>query len=84
MVLEYAQYGSMENYLESQNCPGELEDDHLVQLAFDCVKGMVYLQSRNIIHRDLASRNVLIDSAKHAKVRCRDDIYMSDVTYVSR
>lgn len=68
MVLEFAQYGSMEHYLNSQNSPADLSDKHLIQLAFDCVKGMVYLQSRNIIHRDLAARNGLIDSAKHAKV----------------
>eukprot|EP01117_Protostelium_nocturnum_P017460 TRINITY_DN7104_c0_g1_i2.p1 TRINITY_DN7104_c0_g1~~TRINITY_DN7104_c0_g1_i2.p1 ORF type:complete len:276 (-),score=73.40 TRINITY_DN7104_c0_g1_i2:110-937(-) len=30
-------------------------------MCFDVVKGMLYLQSKGIIHRDLASRNLLLD-----------------------
>ncbi len=37
-------------------------------LALDCAEGLAYLASKNFVHLDVAARNVLIDSERHAKI----------------
>jgi serine/threonine protein kinase len=44
------------------------EQFHPIKIAIDIAKGMQYLQSLKLIHRDLKSLNVLIDEKWNAKV----------------
>ena len=41
---------------------------HQISVALQCATGMEYLSSRGLIHGDLASRNVLIDSKLQIKI----------------
>ena len=68
MVLEFAEFGSLEEFLNNTRHRNDLSDNDLIRLCFDCVKGMIFLSRKGIIHRDLAARNVLVDGTKHAKV----------------
>ncbi|KAF0717407.1 Aste57867_2308 [Aphanomyces stellatus] len=67
LVVEFMDRGDLKDYLRKYS-----RHDFLwpakVQCAMDVVHGLVYLHSQRIIHRDLKSRNVLLDSTKPAKL----------------
>ena len=64
VVLEYAELGNLRDFLRKYRKPGvvehELTHSNLVDFGGQVCKGMDYLHSRNVVHRDLASRNVLV------------------------
>eukprot|EP01105_Mastigella_eilhardi_P020286 TRINITY_DN481_c0_g1_i8.p1 TRINITY_DN481_c0_g1~~TRINITY_DN481_c0_g1_i8.p1 ORF type:complete len:856 (+),score=101.89 TRINITY_DN481_c0_g1_i8:152-2569(+) len=57
MVTEFMPLKSLSGLFTER--PNLLHYPHLVRLAKDACSGMVYLSSLNIIHRDLACRNLL-------------------------
>jgi hypothetical protein len=64
VVLEYCEHGSLSSYLDKT----QLDVDTKRMIALDCAEGLAYLASKNFVHRDVAARNVLIDSERHAKI----------------
>ena len=46
----------------------KLSTNDLVSFAYQISRGLEYLASRNIIHRDIAARNILVSKYKIAKV----------------
>lgn len=70
MVLEYVDRGSLDRYLSENE--GDLSDNSLLRMVFDVIKGMIYLQTKKIIHRDIAARNMLVDDGGVVKVTTRD------------
>jgi serine/threonine protein kinase len=65
MVLEWMPGGSLSDELYRHN---RLSATQLSKVAFDVARGMRFLHSRRIIHRDLKSPNVLLDADGHAKI----------------
>ncbi|OQR81478.1 kinase [Thraustotheca clavata] len=67
LVTEFMDGGDLRNRL--QNGP-PLSWQQKLQVALDISEGLVYLHTLNptIIHRDLKSRNVLLNSKSHAKI----------------
>ncbi|CAK4115121.1 unnamed protein product [Aphanomyces euteiches] len=60
-VMEFMDSGDLKNYLDSHKKLSWAEKIlHLLCIA----EGLVYLHSIDIIHRDIKSRNVLLDSTK--------------------
>jgi serine/threonine protein kinase len=67
MVIEYMPKTSLYKVLQDQSetLPW---NPTLYTIASDIVKGLAYLHSQKIIHRDLKSLNILLGSDYHAKI----------------
>lgn len=66
IVTEYMPGGNLYNYLH-KNC-NVLKFSQLLKFAIDICKGMEYLHQNNIIHRDLKTANLLMDTHNVVKV----------------
>ncbi|EQC33105.1 TKL protein kinase [Saprolegnia diclina VS20] len=66
-VLEYMNMGDLRDYLANHK-PNEFSWSAKISCIHSIVYALVYLHSMQIIHRDLKSRNVLLDSAKGTKL----------------
>ncbi|PRP85052.1 putative LRR receptor-like serine/threonine-protein kinase [Planoprotostelium fungivorum] len=68
MVLEYAELGALDGFLRDRKNANRLSNNDLLLMIFSLVKGMMYLQHRGVIHRDLATRNLLLDKSLNVKI----------------
>ncbi|NXJ86535.1 JAK3 kinase, partial [Trogon melanurus] len=66
LVMEYLPNGCLRDYLQ-KNQP-RLDHGTLLLYAWQICKGMEYLGTRRCLHRDLASRNILVESETHVKI----------------
>jgi protein-serine/threonine kinase len=63
-VMEYCQYGDLHGLVEKQYLKGE---DNLC-LFKQLVRGVAYLHSNGIAHRDIKLENLLLDADGHLKI----------------
>ncbi|XP_028763682.1 serine/threonine-protein kinase STY46 isoform X1 [Neltuma alba] len=66
IVTEYMPGGSLYDYLHKNH--NMLDLSQLLKFAIDVCKGMEYLHRNNIIHRDLKTANLLMDTHDVVKV----------------
>lgn len=66
LVTEYLSNGSVRELLDDKDII--IEPEHIRKFLIDSCKGMTYLHSRKIIHRDLKTHNLLIDNNWNVKV----------------
>lgn len=66
IITEYMPGGSLYNYLHRSKKALKLSE--LLKFAIDVSKGMEYLHLNDIIHRDLKSANLLMDTLQVVKV----------------
>lgn len=66
IVTEFMPGGSLYDHLHKNH--NKLELSQLLKCAIDVSKGMEYLHENNIIHRDLKTANLLMDSHNVVKV----------------
>ncbi|KAG6671633.1 hypothetical protein I3843_16G014400 [Carya illinoinensis] len=66
IITEYMPGGSLYDYLHKNH--NILELPQLLKFAIDVSKGMEYLHQNNIIHRDLKTANLLMDTHNVIKV----------------
>ena len=72
IVMEYMEYGDLSQFLAKQHVipchppksSNEISAQMLLTMAIQIASGMSYLASFNYVHRDLATRNCLVN-AKH-------------------
>uniref|UniRef100_A0A6B2L7C1 Protein kinase domain-containing protein n=1 Tax=Arcella intermedia TaxID=1963864 RepID=A0A6B2L7C1_9EUKA len=66
LVTEFISRGSLYGILHNKSIL--ISPEHVRRMALDACKGMEYLHSARIIHRDLKSHNLLVDKAWAIKV----------------
>ncbi|EXX64193.1 kinase-like protein [Rhizophagus irregularis] len=64
LVLEYANGGNLREYLSNKERFGSLRWKDKIQMALDITCGLKCLHSKEIIHRDLHSKNILVNDGK--------------------
>ncbi|KNC52758.1 TKL protein kinase [Thecamonas trahens ATCC 50062] len=66
IVTEFCALGSLYDLLHESDT--EFDDDLIFRCVIDSLRGMTYLHSCNIIHRDLKTQNLLVDANWNIKV----------------
>ncbi|KAK3406688.1 hypothetical protein EUGRSUZ_K02846 [Eucalyptus grandis] len=67
IITEYMAGGSLRKYLQHQE-PHSVPLNIVLKLALEIARGMKYLHSQRILHRDLKSENVLLGDDMSVKV----------------
>ncbi|NXU92683.1 JAK3 kinase, partial [Xiphorhynchus elegans] len=66
LVMEFLPNGCLRDYLQKNQT--RLDHRALLLYAWQICKGMEYLGAQRCVHRDLASRNILVESETHVKI----------------
>ncbi|KAI5539558.1 protein kinase protein [Trichomonas vaginalis G3] len=66
LIIELLQNGSLADFLK--NRPNELTPTDKTLITIDVARGMHYIHEKMLIHRDLKSFNILLDSNKRARI----------------
>ncbi|XP_072106031.1 tyrosine-protein kinase JAK2-like isoform X2 [Mobula birostris] len=66
LIMEYLPHGSLRDYLQKNR--HSLDHKRLLLYASQICKGMEYLGSKRYVHRDLATRNILVKSGTCVKI----------------
>ncbi|CBI34936.3 hypothetical protein AAG906_023234 [Vitis piasezkii] len=67
VVVEYLPGGALKSYL-IKNHRRKLAFKVVVQLALDLARGLSYLHSKKIVHRDVKTENMLLDKTRTLKI----------------
>ncbi|KAK6133268.1 hypothetical protein DH2020_033029 [Rehmannia glutinosa] len=67
IITEYMSQGTLRMYLNKKE-PYSLSVETILRLALDISRGMEYLHSQGVIHRDLKSNNLLLNDEMRVKV----------------
>uniref|UniRef100_A0A0N5AKL1 Protein kinase domain-containing protein n=1 Tax=Syphacia muris TaxID=451379 RepID=A0A0N5AKL1_9BILA len=74
LVVEYCCNGDLLHYVRNnkqtftEGTNAEFQIKNLVSLAWQISDGLYYLNSKDIVHRDIAARNILLDDSFVAKI----------------
>lgn len=69
LIVQFAEKGALNSMLKSAKAKGRtLAQGLRLRMSLDCAAGLAYLQSLGFVHRDVAARNVLVDSAYACKI----------------
>ncbi|CAN8253526.1 unnamed protein product [Cochlearia groenlandica] len=67
VVVEYLQGGALKSFL-IKNRRRKLAFKVVVQIALDLARGLSYLHSQKIVHRDVKTENMLLDKTRTVKI----------------
>ncbi|CAK7328081.1 unnamed protein product [Dovyalis caffra] len=67
VVVEYCPGGALKSYL-IKNRRRKLAFKVVMQLALDLARGLSYLHSKKIVHRDVKTENMLLDKTRTVKI----------------
>lgn len=66
VVMEYMEGGPLNEIIDHHH--QHMKESHIAGIVFETLKGIHHLHSKNIIHRDIKSDNVLLDRQGHVKL----------------
>ncbi|EGD72740.1 TK protein kinase [Salpingoeca rosetta] len=74
LIMEFLQGGNLRDYLRTATATPQLLPTwgQLLHACICIADGMAYLASRNVVHRDLACRNVLVGASLQEDVKISD------------
>ncbi|KAI9635497.1 kinase-like domain-containing protein [Dioszegia hungarica] len=64
VVMEYMEGGALTDVIENN----KLEEDQIAAICLETCRGLQHLHSRSIIHRDIKSDNILMNSTGEVKI----------------
>ncbi|EOY02369.1 Kinase superfamily protein isoform 5 [Theobroma cacao] len=67
VVVEYCPGGALKSYL-IKNRRRKLAFKVVIQLALDLARGLSYIHSKKIVHRDVKTENMLLDKTRTVKI----------------
>ncbi|KAL0357570.1 UNVERIFIED_CONTAM: Serine/threonine-protein kinase STY13 [Sesamum calycinum] len=67
VIVEYLPGGNLKSYL-IKNRRKKLAYKVVVQMALDLARGLSYLHSQKIVHRDVKTENMLLDKSRTVKI----------------
>lgn len=67
VIVEYLAGGTLKQYL-IKNRRKKLTYKIVIQLALDLARGLSYLHSKKIVHRDVKTENMLLDTQRNLKI----------------
>ncbi|KAI3984702.1 hypothetical protein MKX01_039319 [Papaver californicum] len=67
VIVEYLPGGTLKHYL-IRNRRKKLAFKIVIQLALDLARGLSYLHSKKIVHRDVKTENMLLDAHRNLKI----------------
>ena len=73
LITEYAEFGDMEQIIKSrQKTKNYFNENHLIKIWKQIIKGILVLHKNHILHRDLKSANIFIIDEKIEKIKIGD------------
>lgn len=72
IIMEYCEMGTLRSFLDALREEGKgLTIDDLINFIEDVASGMCYLHSKDVVHMDLKTLNVLISRHTDGSKRCK-------------
>ncbi|XP_050438365.1 tyrosine-protein kinase hopscotch-like isoform X2 [Adelges cooleyi] len=68
LIMEYIEFGSLNTYLKTHKKELFDKTNLLLKYSLDIAQGMEYLKTLNIVHRYLATKNILVASSTTVKI----------------
>lgn len=65
LILELCRNGELQSYLKKR---GHLSEDEARHFLRQIVQGLLFLHSRNVLHRDMTLSNLLLTEDNHIKI----------------
>ena len=73
LITEYAEFGDMEQIIKNrQITKNYFNENHLINIWKQIIKGILVLHKNHILHRDLKSANIFIIDEKIEKIKIGD------------